>query len=401
MNNTRRLQVALYSHDSMGLGHFRRNWLIANHLIQRGLAGRVRLFTGLEQPYRFPSLPGVECIALPPLRKSLNGHYHPADPHDSLAALIGRRSQIIVQGVASCSPDLFICDNVPRGVHGELEAALVWMRRRATTRCVFGMRDILDAPQSTREEWRQRRNFTALRRFYDEIWVYGDQTFFDPVAEYRFPPDIAAKTRFTGYLRRDSASGYAGCLPDPALRAPELPRKYVLCKVGGGQDGVRVVEQFCRIVPPDGVEAVILTGPFFPETALRQVQDACAAPALRRRWLRFHPCPGALLRHAVAVVSMAGYNSVSEILSYRKPALLIPRIKPRLEQAERARRLAERGLAQVCDPRQLTPQRLQRWFSEVVAAPPKVVPDVDFDGFGRIETFVSALFEDQPSANRA
>ena len=60
---------------------------------------------------------------------------------------------------------------------------------------------------------------------------------------------------------------------------------------------------------------------------------------------RFYADMPRLLAECDAVVSMAGYNTVSEILQSEKPCVLAPRTYPRMEQAIRAERLAARGLA--------------------------------------------------------
>ena len=52
-----------------------------------------------------------------------------------------------------------------------------------------------------------------------------------------------------------------------------------------------------------------------------------------------------LMRDAAGVVAMGGYNTFCEILSFDRPALLVPRTEPRLEQALRAERAAALGLA--------------------------------------------------------
>ncbi|MFX8466388.1 hypothetical protein ABTL61_19210, partial [Acinetobacter baumannii] len=44
------------------------------------------------------------------------------------------------------------------------------------------------------------------------------------------------------------------------------------------------------------------------------------------------------------VVAMGGYNTFCEILSFDKPALLVPRTEPRLEQYIRASRAQALGL---------------------------------------------------------
>ena len=44
-----------------------------------------------------------------------------------------------------------------------------------------------------------------------------------------------------------------------------------------------------------------------------------------------------LIAGAKAVVAMGGYNTYCEILSFDKPALIVPRVAPREEQLIRAR----------------------------------------------------------------
>ena len=51
-----------------------------------------------------------------------------------------------------------------------------------------------------------------------------------------------------------------------------------------------------------------------------------------------------LMARAAGVVAMGGYNTFCEILSFDKPALIVPRTAPRLEQYIRAQRAAELGL---------------------------------------------------------
>ena len=51
------------------------------------------------------------------------------------------------------------------------------------------------------------------------------------------------------------------------------------------------------------------------------------------------------MARAGGIVAMGGYNTFCEILSFDKPALIVPRTAPRLEQFIRAQRAAELGLA--------------------------------------------------------
>jgi predicted glycosyltransferase len=52
---------------------------------------------------------------------------------------------------------------------------------------------------------------------------------------------------------------------------------------------------------------------------------------------------------ATGIVAMGGYNTFCEILSFDKPALIVPRTEPRLEQYIRASRAQALGLTRMLD----------------------------------------------------
>jgi predicted glycosyltransferase len=87
------------------------------------------------------------------------------------------------------------------------------------------------------------------------------------------------------------------------------------------------------------------------------------------------------LRNTVAaadcVVSMAGYNTVCDIMSYRRPSVLVPREQPSKEQSLRAERLREWGVADVVHAEELRPTSLADAIENALgrpALPPAPVP---------------------------
>jgi predicted glycosyltransferase len=60
-----------------------------------------------------------------------------------------------------------------------------------------------------------------------------------------------------------------------------------------------------------------------------------------------------LMKHALAVIAMGGYNTFCEILSFDKRALLVPRTFPRTEQYIRAARASELGLVSMLLPEEI------------------------------------------------
>jgi predicted glycosyltransferase len=84
-------------------------------------------------------------------------------------------------------------------------------------------------------------------------------------------------------------------------------------------------------------------GPFMPS----EQQSEFKARASRLPNMQVHtflPNLDAVMSKAAAIVGMGGYNTFCEILSADRPALIVPRTVPRLEQWIRADRMSRRGV---------------------------------------------------------
>src|SRR3989475_1963109 len=184
----------------MGLGHMRRNLLLAQTLGHPGRRAAFLMTAGAGEAPLLPTPAGVDCVALPSLWKDGAGQYHPRHLAVSLKEVLALRARTAGAALEAFAPDVLIVDNVPRGALRELDPVLESLRARGRTRLVLGLRDVLDAPATLQDEWARAQNQDAVRAYYDAIWVYGDPAVYDPVREYAFAPDVAAKVRFTGYL---------------------------------------------------------------------------------------------------------------------------------------------------------------------------------------------------------
>ena len=71
---------------------------------------------------------------------------------------------------------------------------------------------------------------------------------------------------------------------------------------------------------------------------------------------------------ADVVVSMGGYNTVCEVLAMGTPAVIVPRVWPRLEQWIRCERLAALGLLRVLHPDGVSPCGLWRHITEAMTS---------------------------------
>ena len=70
------------------------------------------------------------------------------------------------------------------------------------------------------------------------------------------------------------------------------------------------------------------------------------------------------LQRADLVISMAGYNTISEILRFRKNAIVVPRAGPSAEQSMRTRIMSERGLFSTIHPTELTAENFSQLITQ-------------------------------------
>ena len=106
-----------------------------------------------------------------------------------------------------------------------------------------------------------------------------------------------------------------------------------------------------------------------------------------------------VLAGARAVVGMAGYNTVAEVMRARRPGLLVPRTRPSQEQLVRARTVSEHPSYEMLHPDDLTPARLREALGRLLELERPAAPPDEFEGAERAGRVLSAL-ADEPRARR-
>jgi predicted glycosyltransferase len=377
-------KILLYSHDTFGLGNIRRTLLLAEELSGQYRGAAILLVTGSQMVHSFRIPDGVDYIKLPCLDRVDAERYEPRFLRSWSEEVRRTRSAIMEKSVLGFEPDLMIVDKRPAGVDGELSDTLAEIRRkRLPTKLVLGVRDILDEPERTRRTLQTNGSFETIERFYDEVWVYGSQSIFDTVREYGFPERVARITRFCGYLKRPTV---------PRTRASGAP--HVLVTTGGGGDGTPMIEAYLEglaSLPRNvALRTTVVFGPQMSESAREGVRGRFGYLA-DVTFTDFEPDLTRLYSESDIVVSMAGYNTVCELLSFGHHAILVPRAEPVREQLIRARLLAAQGLFDIVEPQDLKPSAL---ISKVLAAlkPVEVArTPFDLDGLPRIRERMRAL----------
>lgn len=330
-------RILIYSHDSFGLGHLRRCRTIAHALVDHFAGLRVLIVSGSPIIGSFDFKSRVDFVRIPGVVKLRGGDYTSLSDHIDLSQTLELRSSILQQTAETFSPDLFLVDKEPLGLRGEVTKTLKALRRKGV-RTVLGLRDILDDPVILRREWDHRGTPRNLEKWYDEIWVFGSPSMGNPLAELGVSTASLERMVYTGYLRR--------AVPEIAKAPVGLPDDpFLLVTPGGGGDGETLVDWvLCALErrPRPSTSVVIVLGPFMPQAIRHEFQNRATAVG-GVQTITFNANMELLVERAAGVVAMGGYNTFCEILSLDKPALLIPRSTPRMEQTLRARRAQALG----------------------------------------------------------
>lgn len=339
-NNTKNARILIYSHDSFGLGHLRRCHAIAQSLVARRKGLSVLILSGSPIIGSFDFRSRVDFVRIPGVIKLRNGEYSSLSLHIDIGEILEMRASIIQHTAKVFNPDLFLVDKEPLGLRGEIHETLRMLKRNGT-QCVLGLRDVMDDPVLLAREWERKQPVPALRDLYDEIWVYGLPQICNPLAGIDLPETVRAKITYTGYLRRDpSENGTA------AMSKPQFDEPYLLVTTGGGGDGESLIDWVLRAYEADPEiphPALLVFGPFMAPRRRENFQKRVERLE-RVKAITFDTHVEDLMRDAAGVVAMGGYNTFCEILSLDKPALIVPRRKPRMEQYIRASRAQQLGL---------------------------------------------------------
>jgi len=354
--------VMMYSHDTIGLGHMRRNSAIAGEVVKMMPRASVLMMVGSPAGVVFDLPFGVDFIKLPSLTKVSRSVWRPGSLRISSAETRDLRTGLIERAVESFRPDILLVDHEPFGVWDELVRVLESLRadpRRP--RVVLGLRDILDDPERTRQAWARDGIAARLGGLYDDILIYGDPDIFPSHTAYGLDNLVGGSVRYCGYVtpaqqfRRQESRGNG------------VPR--IIVAGGGGRDSAPMMERALAGLElmPERVRqnALLISGPLMDTEIRDELERRTARAAVNFR--KSVPSLPALLAEADLFVSMAGYNALTEALVIGCPTLVIPRVGPSAEQRIRAKLFAERGLVDTIPIDEATPEALAARFRRVAA----------------------------------
>ena len=105
----------------------------------------------------------------------------------------------------------------------------------------------MDDAETVRRDWWKKNVYENLDKLYSEIWIYGEQDFYDPITEYAIPESVKRKMLFTGYIPRQMPSiREAGRIRRELGVEPH--EKLIVVTTGGGGDGFAVMDTYLTML---------------------------------------------------------------------------------------------------------------------------------------------------------
>ncbi len=394
-------RIMVYSHDAYGLGNISRMLSICKYLLKSISNLSILLVSGSPMLHSFRLPQGLDYIKLPCLNRGASGEMAVKYLNADIESTLKLRSELILVAAKNYQPDLVLVDKKPTGIQRELQPTINYLKTHLpNTKFVLLLRDILDTPEKTTQQWQKENYYQIVESIYDRILVVGMPEIFDLVREYQFSAKLVEKVRYCGYIRKESG------LKNRRTIRQELGinnnKKLVLVTPGGGEDGYYLINNYLTglaqkqdYFSQQKIRSLIFCGAEMPTEQQEQIyQQAKQLPGVTV--LEFTDDLMSYVNTADAVICMCGYNTITEVLQKGKKAIVVPRIKPGREQLIRAQSMANVGLIEMIHPEKLQPNILIETLV-VSLSQAKIyssIKDLDFAGLPRVTDYLVMLLFD-------
>ncbi len=351
------MRALIHVQHLLGVGHLQRAAEIAGALRRAGF--KVTLASGgMTAPRALD--PAIEFCQLPPLYS----------PDGSFSALLdenglpiddnwrAHRSEYLLQLYRRVRPRVLITEGFPfarRMLRFELLPLLEIARQDRRCRLIVSsVRDILQ-PKSRPE--RNTEILQWLERYYDRVLVHGDRNF--ARLDYSFAPAATIEDRiaYTGYIA--TSVGNAGAVGSS---------DEVIVSAGGSDTGLKLLQTAIASRPLCALAGKawrILVSHAIDDEAFDGLRAMAGAGIIVERNRRDFP---ELLASARLSISQAGYNTMTDLLRTRTPAVLVPFAEAgEREQSLRAELLHQRHRAILVNQDELSPARLASAIDQALA----------------------------------
>ncbi len=382
-----RCDVFVYVQHLLGIGHLQRTAAIVEALSRAGLS--VWTVTG-GMPVADLRLGGDRVVQLPPAR-ALDASFSLVDEGGAPPSEAWKedRKTLLLKTFHEARPRCLLIELFPFGrrqMRFEL-LPLLTAAHEAPRRpkIVTSLRDILNQPHPEKAAWM----IETFQRFFDLAIVHADPRILTLEESFPEAATIADRLRYSGFVVRQANGPRHSGGPGDAE---------VLVSIGGGAVGRELVEAALAARPLTGLADTtwrFLLGPNFDARDLadlrRRAPSGVIVEPARHDFLT-------LLSNCRLSISQAGYNTVMEILSLRKPAVVVPfAAGGESEQTFRARRLHSLGLLGLVEAPHLTPASLAAAVDAADTRSGRTDTDVsviDLDGAERTAEILQELMDE-------
>jgi predicted glycosyltransferase len=375
------LRALFITNECAGLGHLRRTINLARAVTENDPDATALIVTGSAALGSFELPKRVDTVKLPVFRREADGTLYAATLGVDMPMIESMRSEILRSAAAAFDPDVVVVDKTPLGLRDELVPMLEHLRARGRARMVLGLRNVEDDPERVRAAWSEGNTLSAVARYYDCALVYGPENTTSDALSCLDGVEMPVPVTHVGFVGNS-----------PATTPPDdLPSGYLLVTVGGGTDGHDMIDAVldAELHAPLPFPIVVVTGPLMSASAVARLASRCDGDHIRL--FEFRHDMANVLAGARGVVSMGGYNTISEVLQTGVPALVIPRVRPSEEQLIRANDLVARGLADMLHPDSITPERTWHAIQRMVARPRRAIDRADYHGAERTADLLVGL----------
>jgi len=326
--------LLLYCQHSLGLGHLKRSWALAERLSS---AFRVILVSGGAPPGDLVPPKGIDVVELPPLAQDADGRLVVLNGAGSLEDVRRERTRLLVQTYLQIRPAVVVIELFPFGrrkFQDELIALLDETRRSPRPIVATSVRDLLVGRGANQQKHDDRAR-DLVDAYFDLVLVHTDARFATLDETFRPARRLTKPVFHTGFVVPDTPEGVSIARGDG-----------ILVSGGGGRFAERLY--LCAIDAHDRLGSTappmtIVAGPLCGDAAFARVREAAGARrSIDVRHTVQDLCEA--MRRAAASVSQCGYNTALDIVRAGVPALVVPfNDNGDSEQTDRAQRLEQRN----------------------------------------------------------
>lgn len=351
-------RVFFFVQNLLGIGHVVRAARLSQALCAAG--AEVTLASG-GVPVDGLDFGPVRRVDLPAIKAGPGGFsdLRLADGSPLDEAHKARRRDLLLTAFTASQADILLIEAFPFGRRAQrfellplLDAA---KGRKDNVLIACSVRDILQAGRSAE---RRQDMVSLVRRYFDVVLVHGDERLIPFDLSFPEAPQIADRLAYTGIVA-------------PPAIAWQGEAHEVIVVAGGGVVGGRLFEAAIAaraLTSLSTARWLVVGGPHLPEDRFADIAARGAAQGIDVE--RFLPDLPARYGAARLVISQAGYNTVADILVAGTRSVLIPFASGgESEQTERARLMAEKGLAIALSEDELSPVQLADAIHACLALP--------------------------------